>query len=65
MNGLPLYSHDDFIRAYYNALPHHKRYEDAYWYVEELYNQKYGKNKYSSYVVFRATLSRWVKCNTP
>lgn len=65
MSGQPLYNHDDFIRAYYHALPHHKRYEDAYWYVEDLYKERYGSNKYSSYVVFRATLSRWVKCNTP
>jgi hypothetical protein len=46
MTGLPLYTHDDFIRAYYNALPHHKRYEDAYWYVEDMYKAKYGGNKY-------------------
>ncbi len=58
------YSHDDFIRTYYTALPHHKKYEDAYWYVEELFKSKYGHFKYSSYAVFRATLSRWVKCNS-
>lgn len=58
------YSHDDFIRTYYTVLPHHKKYEDAYWYVEELFKSKYGHCKYSSYGVFRATLSRWVKCNS-
>jgi len=65
MSGLPLFTHDDFIRAYYNSLPYHQKYEDAYWYVEELFKKKYGYNKYSSYAVFRATVSRWVKCNTP
>ena len=64
MKGMPLYNHDDFIRAYYNALPDHDKYEDAYWYCEEMYKKRYGTFKYSSYGVFRATLSRWVKCNT-
>jgi len=62
---ITLFTHDEFIRAYYNALPHHDKYEQAYWYVEEQYKSRYGVYKYSSYGVFRATLSRWVKCNTP
>lgn len=62
---ITLFTHDEFIRAYYHALPHHEKYEQAYWYVEEQYKSRYGEYKYSSYAVFRATLSRWVKCNNP
>lgn len=46
---------------YYNQLPNFKTYGEAYEYCESVYREKYGKNKYSSYVVFRATLSRYLK----
>jgi hypothetical protein len=59
--GLQIYSHEDFIKIYYNELPNFKTYGEAYEYCESLYREKYGKNKYSSYVVFRATLSRYMR----
>ena len=59
--GLQIYSHEDFIILYYNQLPKFKTYGDAYEYCESVHREKYGQNKYSSYVVFRATLSRYLK----
>jgi len=57
-----LFTHDDFYRLYYKALGDKslKTYRDAYEKAEEEYKKicKTNKNKYSSYAVFRATLSR-------
>jgi len=59
--GSQVYSHEDFIILYYNQLPNFKTYGEAYEFCESVHREKYGKNKYSSYVVFRATLSRYLK----
>lgn len=56
-------SHEEFIKLYFQNLPKYDTYTAAYNATEEFYKLKFGKNKYSTYNVFRATLSRWTAIN--
>lgn len=52
-------THEEFILRYYRELPNHKLYRQAYEAAESQYFAIFGHNKYSTYAVFRATLSRY------
>jgi hypothetical protein len=57
-----IFTRQDFYVVYYEQLGNkeNKSYQDAYLAAEEIYKKKTGtaKNKFSTYAVFRALLSR-------
>jgi hypothetical protein len=52
-------TNDEFFELYYEMLPKFGYYYQAYNECERLHIEKFGRKKFSSPVVFRATLSRW------
>lgn len=50
---------EQFFDLYYSLLPKFTYYYQAYNETERIHVEKFGRKKFSSAVVFRATLSRW------
>lgn len=55
------WSYEEFFGVYYNQIGKHKNYEVAYNYVEALHTRACGGRRFSSYAVFRATISRYYR----
>jgi len=52
---------NNFINAWFNALPHHKTYEEAYESIEDIYIEYFGRRRYSDYSSFRTVKNRSIK----
>lgn len=52
---------NDFVAAWFKFLPSAKTYEDAYEKVEEIYEDYFGKRRYSCYSSFRVVKNRLIK----
>ena len=62
MQAKPIkWTYEEFFAEYYQQLPKHKNYELAYNHVEQLHERACGSRRFSSYAVFRATISRYFK----
>lgn len=56
-------SQDEFFELYYTLISKFPLYYLAYNEAERIHFEKFGRNKFSSAVVFRATLSRYLRRN--
>ena len=50
-----------FINAWFNLLPHHETYEKAYEALEDIYEDYFGRRRYSCYDSFRVVKDRVMK----
>lgn len=51
----------EFVAAWFKFLPSSKTYEDAYEKVEDIYEDYFGKRRYSCYSSFRVVKNRIIK----
>ncbi len=52
---------NNFINAWFIALPNYKTYEEAYESIEDVYVEYFGKRRYSSYKSFEVMKNRHTK----
>ena len=53
-------SHEEFFNLYYENLPKFKYYYLAYEEVERIHIEKFGKRKFKTAMIFRASISRYM-----
>lgn len=54
---------DEFFEMYYDLISKFPLYYLAYIEAERIHFEKFGRNKFTSRAVFRATLSRYLRKN--
>jgi hypothetical protein len=54
---------NNFINAWFNALPNYRTYEEAYESIEDIYFEYYQERRYSGYKSFEVMKNRHTKQN--